>query len=266
MSAASFTVIYLDRRAREEAIYTRECPLRKSEAANRNASASLHGILGSADEVDENVNVLLGTFDRGETRHQENSMSHCRLIHVIVAVVKTSLACYVRMNEAQPELDRASQKFLIIMDIPYSEGYYYYTPPGAGEAQTVAENLYGMQYFNHLVYSIRAHRLGGVAIPVVLLSKPSTLPTESLFISKDRFPGAADILVSPLSSESMAAKLHTLPEKALAAAAEAGAKRFATLMQGPVSRLMMDICDPDIIGEFNQSPYVSHRSVVSRKS
>jgi len=144
------------------------------------------------------------------------------------------------MNEAQPELDRGSGKYLVIMDIPYSEGYYYYTPPGAGEAQTVAENLYGMQYFNHLVYSIRAHRLGGVVIPVVLLSKPSTLPAESLVISKERFPGAADILVSPLSSESMAAKLQTLPEKALAAAVEAGAKRFATLMQGPVSRLMMD--------------------------
>lgn len=170
------------------------------------------------------------------------------------------------MNEAQPELDRGSQKYLVIMDIPYSEGYYYYTPPGAGEAQTVAENLYGMQYFNHLVYSIRAHRLGGVVIPVVLLSKPTTLPSESLVISKERFPGAADILVSPLSSESMAAKLRTLPEKALAAAVEAGAKRFATLMQGPVSRLMMDICDPDIIGEFNQSPYVSRFSVSSCKS
>jgi len=72
MSANSFTVVYLDRRAREEGIYTRDRPPRKPAAADRNASASLHGILGSADEVDENINVLLRTYERGEIRHQES--------------------------------------------------------------------------------------------------------------------------------------------------------------------------------------------------
>lgn len=158
------------------------------------------------------------------------------------------------MNEVNPELEKNANRWIIVMDIPYSEGYYYYTPPGAAEAQTVAENLYGMQYFTHLIYSIRAHRLGSLVVPVVLLSKPSSLPAESLVISKDRFPGAADILVSPLSSAGMPAKVRTLPRIAMEAATEAGAKRFATLMQGPVSRLMMDVCDPDVIGEFNQSP------------
>lgn len=169
-------------------------------------------------------------------------------------MVKTSLACYVKMNEVNPELEKNGNRWIIVMDIPYSEGYYFYTPPGAAEAQTVAENLYGMQYFTHLVHSIRAHRLGAVVVPVVLLSKPSTLPTESLVISKDRFPGAADILVSPLSSETMVEKIRALPQLAMQAATEAGAKRFATLMQGPVARLMMDVCDPDVIGEFNQTP------------
>jgi hypothetical protein len=162
------------------------------------------------------------------------------------------------MNEVNPGvvIKRSNMKYIIIMDVPYSEGYYYYTPPGAGEAQTVAENLYGMQYFTHLVYSIRAHRLGKSVVPVVLLSKPSTLPSDSLVISRERFPGAADILISPLNTDGMPKRVEELTEKALKAAHEAGAKRFATLMQGPVSRLMTDICDPDVIGEFNQSPYV----------
>jgi len=158
------------------------------------------------------------------------------------------------MNDVNPEIVKNGHRWIIVLDIPYSEGYYYYTPPGAGEAQAVAENLYGMQYFTHLVYSIRAHRLGGLVVPVPLLSKPPSLPTESLVIGKDRFPGAADVLISPLNADGMPARVAGLPQEALNAMAEAGAKRFATLMQGPVSRLMMDICDPDIVGEFNQRP------------
>lgn len=159
------------------------------------------------------------------------------------------------MNRVHPQsVMKANTKFIILLDIPYSEGYYYYTPPGAGEAETVAENLYGMQYFTHLVYSLKVHRLGKLVVPVVLLSKPSTLPTESLVISKERFPGAADVLVSPLSSHHMPQRVEELSDRALKAANEAGAKRFATLMQGPVSRLMTDICDPDVVGEFNQTP------------
>lgn len=158
------------------------------------------------------------------------------------------------MNEVNPDIEKNGLRWIILLDIPYSEGYYYYTPPGAAEAQAVAENLYGIQYFTHLVYSIRAHRLGGLVVPVPLLSKPATLPMESLVIGKDRFPGAADVLISPLKAGNMPAKVAGLPQKALEAMAEAGAKRFATLMQGPVSRLMMDICDPDLVGEFNQEP------------
>jgi len=172
------------------------------------------------------------------------------------------------MNEAIPEAGRSgrsSTKYLVVIDVPYSEGYYYYTPPGAHEEQTVAQNLYGMQYFTHLVYSIRAHRLSGLVVPVVLLSKPTTLFTENLVIKKERYPGAADILVSPLTSEGMRIRVRELPERARTAAAEAGAKRFASLMNGPVTRLMMDICDPDVIGEFTQSPYVSINSTHQRK-
>jgi len=83
MSASTFTVVYLDRRAREEGIYTRERPPRKPAAADRNASASLHGILGSADEVDENINVLLKTYERGELRHRQSSLGDLRLIYVL---------------------------------------------------------------------------------------------------------------------------------------------------------------------------------------
>jgi len=158
------------------------------------------------------------------------------------------------MNEVNPEIVKTGRRWIIVLDIPYSEGYYYYTPPGAGEAQAVAENLYGMQYFTHLVYSLRAHRLGSLVVAVPLLSKPTTLPTQSLVIGKDRFPGAADVLISPLNTDNMPARVAGLPQKALSAMAEAGAKRFATLMQGPVTRLMMDICDPDIVGEFIQQP------------
>jgi len=173
---------------------------------------------------------------------------------LIVAVVKSSLGCYIRMNELNPETNRNDHRCLIVLDIPYSEGYYYYTPPGALEAQAMAENLYGMHFFTHLVYSIRAHRLGGLVVPVPLLSKPSTLPADSVVIEKDRFPGAADVLISPLNTDDGPGKVAALPRKALEAMTEAGAKRFASLMQGPVSRLMMDICDPDLVGEFNQQP------------
>lgn len=68
MSASSFTVVYLDRRAREEGIYTRERPPTRPAAADRNASAVSHGIMGSADEVDDNINTLLRTYEKGKRK------------------------------------------------------------------------------------------------------------------------------------------------------------------------------------------------------
>jgi hypothetical protein len=166
------------------------------------------------------------------------------------------------MNEKYPAhvMKTTNTKFIILVDVPYSEGYYYYTPPGIAEAQAATETLYGMQYFKHLVSSIRAHRLAKYVVPVILLSKPSTLPNDSLVINKERFPGAADILVSPLNSAPTTKRVEELRERVIAAAHDAGAKRYATLMQGPVSRLMSDICDPDVIGEFVQAPSVKRIS------
>jgi hypothetical protein len=151
------------------------------------------------------------------------------------------------MNEKYPAhvMKTTNTKFIILVDVPYSEGYYYYTPPGIAEAQAATETLYGMQYFKHLVSSIRAHRLAKYVVPV---------------INKERFPGAADILVSPLNSAPTTKRVEELRERVIAAAHDAGAKRYATLMQGPVSRLMSDICDPDVIGEFVQAPSVKRIS------
>jgi hypothetical protein len=79
MSARSFTVVYLDRRAREEGIYTQDCPPRKPAVADRNASASAYGILGSADEVDDNITTLLRTYEKGETSNTERKLFDIRL-------------------------------------------------------------------------------------------------------------------------------------------------------------------------------------------
>lgn len=68
MAASTFYVIYLDRRAREEGTYTRQKRPRRTATSDRNASASLYNIMGSADEVDENVNQLLQEFEKGKTQ------------------------------------------------------------------------------------------------------------------------------------------------------------------------------------------------------
>jgi len=61
---ASFTVIYVDRRAREEGMYTRDKRPKKTTGISPKGSA-LFNSLGSAEEVDDNVNMLLGTFEKG---------------------------------------------------------------------------------------------------------------------------------------------------------------------------------------------------------
>lgn len=65
MAAVEFQVIYLDRRAREEGVYTRENRPKKGGRGNRIGQTSLYNILGSADEVDDNVNRLLERFEQG---------------------------------------------------------------------------------------------------------------------------------------------------------------------------------------------------------
>lgn len=65
MAAVEFQVIYLDRRAREEGVYTRDNRPKKGGKCDRAGKTSLNNILGSADEVDDNVNQLLEQFEKG---------------------------------------------------------------------------------------------------------------------------------------------------------------------------------------------------------
>jgi len=70
----SWSVIYLDRRAKEEEVYTRQKRPKKTAGSTRSLSASLYNIMGSADEVNDNINQLLETFEQGETNSQCKTM------------------------------------------------------------------------------------------------------------------------------------------------------------------------------------------------
>jgi hypothetical protein len=68
MAAVEFQIIYLDRRAREEGVYTRDNRPKRSGRGARtgpSASTSHYNISSSADEVDDNVNQLLEHFEKG---------------------------------------------------------------------------------------------------------------------------------------------------------------------------------------------------------
>lgn len=64
--ANTWSVIYLDRRATEEEVYTRQSRPKKAQKTTRTMNAHLYNIMGSADEVNDNINQLLETFEQGE--------------------------------------------------------------------------------------------------------------------------------------------------------------------------------------------------------
>jgi hypothetical protein len=76
MAAVEFQIIYLDRRAREEGVYTRQNRPKKTASRSQIRSGSLYNILGSADEVDDNVNQLLEQFERGEKQKGRATQWH----------------------------------------------------------------------------------------------------------------------------------------------------------------------------------------------